>query len=247
MPQIRRHEARRAHLAHAVGRDLGEVFFEHEPMGGQVRGVHRVERGVQSGGVGNHGLPAPARRPRGLEARGTAVFEQACARAARVLRREGGEAEQDGVAQARAEFAAPPGGRARARRDERVGYRLGRDEGVGHDAAEQVVLPPDAERPRRFDPDERVARHEIDRAGAVGRRVVLPREREALERREPFGDPGAGRPFVALREAAPVRRVHDHDSARRAGQRRAGSLRRFHERRGSRTIPCVHRRATMDR
>jgi hypothetical protein len=65
-----------------------------------------------------------------------------------------------------------------------VGDRFGGDEAVRHDAAEQVVLAPDAERPRRLDPDERVAGHDIDRAGAAGRGVVVPREAEALEHRE---------------------------------------------------------------
>ena len=156
--------------------------------------------------------------------------------------REGGEAAEDGVAQAAAHLGGPAGRGARVRRDERVGDRLGGDEGVGHDAAEQVVLAADAERPRRLEPDERVAGHEVDRAGgAACTGVVVAGEVEALEGREPLGDAGAGRLFVALREFAPAERQRDDGSAR-CGAPRSIRLRR---RRGSRGRSWMHHRVTM--
>jgi hypothetical protein len=136
--------------------------------------------------------------------------EQALAGAAGVRAGEGGEAGKHGAAHPVPERGRPAGRRGRVRAHERVGDGLGRHEGVGHGAAEQVALAAHAERRRRFQPDEGVARHEVDRARVARARVELAREVEALEGGEPPRDPFAGGPLVAVGEAARGIRVDGH-------------------------------------
>ena len=179
-------------------------------MAQRLRGLERIECRLQRGGGGDHDLPAPAGRAHRLEAH-RAAPQQAGAGLAGVHARERGETEEDGILHAAREFVRPAGGRLGARRDERVGNGLGRDDRVGHRAAEQVVLVADAERTGCREVDQRLARHEIDRARVAARGVVVSGEVGALERGQPPGDRGTGDPLVAVQVIPLCGAVHDHD------------------------------------
>ena len=183
----------------------------------KLRCLHRVERALQRGSVGDHGLPAPAGRPHQLDAHRPAL-KQALAGATGVRAGEGGEAGKDGAAHPAPELGRPAGRRGRVRTEEWVRDRLGHHEGVGHDAAEQVVLAAHPERRRRPEPDQGVARHEVDRARVARARVIFPREVEAFEGGQPPRDPFAGGPFVAVGEAASGVGEHGHDAALHTGK-----------------------------
>src|SRR5207249_3972955 len=84
-------------------------------------------------------LAAPAAAPGGLDAH-RPKGEQARPRTARVAQRERREAGEHHVAHTGCETVRPANRRRRIWLDERVGDRLGRDERVGDDTAEKVIL-----------------------------------------------------------------------------------------------------------
>ncbi len=131
---------------------------------------------------------------------------------ARILGRECGEAGENGTGDPAPEFGRPAGRRGGIRPDERVGNGLGRHEGMGHDAAEQIVLVAHPERLHRGGPDEGVVRHQIHRDGVAASRDELPDEFETFEGSQPHCDPLVGHSLVTVHEAALRNGVDGNDA-----------------------------------
>src|SRR4029079_1761521 len=69
---------------------------------------------------------------------------------------------------------------------------------------EQILLALEAKSSCLVDADQRIVRHEIQRAGITPRAIPFVREIITLDRREPAGELAQGRPFVLTRGAARI-------------------------------------------
>src|SRR6185295_2695498 len=150
------------HLTDTESHDPAEVLLQHHAIAGHLGEIKGRKRALQGRRVRNNDLPKPASLTHRLEPYGPPL-EQTHPGAPRVIEAKGRKAGEHGSFQAFRQAGRPAGRSGRPWFDERMRDRFSRDEGIGHNPTEQIVLVFYPERACLLF-DERVAWHEVNRA-----------------------------------------------------------------------------------